>query len=67
MGCGKRDQGCIPCWQPNFSGKRAAGNGSAGMAPQAAGGVQWSWCEPEADCAAEGRAEALAGPLEPRL
>lgn len=32
------------------------------MTPQTAGGVQWSWHEPEADCAAEGRAEALLGP-----
>lgn len=64
-GCGKRDQGCIPCWQPDFSGNRAAGNASTGMTPQTAGlgRVQWSWPEPEANCAAEGRAgEALVGP-----
>lgn len=40
MGCGKRDQGCIPCWQPNFSGKRAAGNAHTGLTPQTVGG--WS-------------------------
>lgn len=57
MGCGKRDQGCISCWQPNFSGKRAAGNASTGMTPQTVDLV-----EPEADCAAEGRAEVLVGP-----